>query len=229
MEEKIYTLVSTGLLALIALLLFVVVSGIARVERALKGRTDEPPADSGALESAPSVDGAVASALAGPAPNESQTSEADAPFEQDGRWWYRSGGELLVYDEQTESWVLPSTTTPDTESWAMPSATSPDAEPEPHPLDEARGWDKTPHEETALPETTVPEEATTPEEATAAPIPEPVAEPEPITSPAIEEEAAQEQPAPAPAGEGTHWKCPACGVINGSTATSCRMCFAARP
>lgn len=228
MEEKLYTLVSTGLLALIALLLLVVVSGIARVERALKRRPGEAPADSGALESAPSVDGAVASALAGPAPDQPQTSEADAPFEQDGRWWYRSGGELLVYDEQTESWVLPSTTTPDTESWAVPSSTTASAEPEPHPLDEARGWDTTPREETSPQETTAPAETTTPEDATAAPIPEPVAEPEPITGPAVEEEAAQEQPA-APAGEGTHWKCPACGVINGSTATSCRMCFAARP
>ena len=25
------------------------------------------------------------------------------------------------------------------------------------------------------------------------------------------------------------WKCPSCGAVNGSTATSCRMCFAARP
>lgn len=222
MEEKLYTLVSTGLLALIALLLLVVVSGIARVERALKRRTGEP-GDPIAVESTPTVDGAVASALAGPAPAEPEAAEGDAPFEQDGRWWYRSGGELLVYDEQTESWVLPSTTTPDTESWVVPSPTTPDPEPEPHPLDEARGWDTTPQEETA------PQEVTTPEEATAAPIPEPVAEPEPITGPAVEEEAAQEQPASAPAGEGTHWKCPACGVINGSTATSCRMCFAARP
>ena len=25
------------------------------------------------------------------------------------------------------------------------------------------------------------------------------------------------------------WKCPACGAVNGLTATSCRMCFAAKP
>ena len=29
--------------------------------------------------------------------------------------------------------------------------------------------------------------------------------------------------------EAGHWKCPTCGAVNGSTATSCRMCFTARP
>lgn len=27
----------------------------------------------------------------------------------------------------------------------------------------------------------------------------------------------------------TYWKCPTCGAVNGSTAATCRMCFAARP
>lgn len=37
-------------------------------------------------------------------------------------------------------------------------------------------------------------------------------------------EAAQE-----PAAAGGFWKCPSCGAVNGSTASTCRMCFAARP
>jgi len=59
----------------------------------------------------------------------------------------------------------------------------------------------------------------------AAPIPEPVSAPGPITG----EATPQADPIPAAPEEGTHWKCPACGVINGSTATTCRMCFGARP
>ncbi len=69
-----------------------------------------------------------------------------------------------------------------------------------HPLDEAKGWDATP--------------------STFAPIPEPASPPEPITEAAAEPD--RDEP-------GGHWKCPACGVINGSTASTCRMCFAARP
>jgi hypothetical protein len=29
----------------------------------------------------------------------------DQPFERDGRWWFRRGDELLVYDEQAGQWV----------------------------------------------------------------------------------------------------------------------------
>jgi Zn-finger in Ran binding protein and others len=39
---------------------------------------------------------------------------------------------------------------------------------------------------------------------------------------------AEPEAAPAPAGGG-FWKCPSCGAVNGSTATTCRMCFTARP
>lgn len=166
----------------------------------------------------------------------------EGPFERDGRWWYRRDGELLVYDERVEQWVDPEAA--NTESGQArapePSRPAPYESPEPaalglhdspevgqpeeHPLDEAKGWDASP--------------------STHAPIPEPVSPPQPITesmmtSPPDEQTAADVQPAeeqapateqgPAGAELGSHWKCPACGVINGSTATSCRMCFAARP
>ncbi len=231
MDDSTYTLVSTGLLGVIALLLIFVVARLARVERALKDRPEDQP-----LPEAPSVDGAVAAAIAEPseppALQQSGDDGGEAPFEKDGRWWYRQGDELLVYNEQTESWVLPDAPAPVTEP----------AEIEPHPLDEARGWDTAPQEPTTVPEDISP--ATVPEDVSPAPIPEPVSAPEPITetepevvTPATEpkvvtaetsEPETTEQPSDTPAA-GAHWKCPACGVINGSTATSCRMCFAARP
>ena len=71
----------------------------------------------------------------------------EQPFERDGRWWFRRGAELLLYDESTGQWVPAPTT-------------------EPGPADqEGQGF----------------------------------------------------------------WKCPSCGAVNGATATTCRMCFSARP
>ncbi|MEA2451462.1 MAG: hypothetical protein QOG04_172 [Actinomycetota bacterium] len=93
---------------------------------------------------------AASSGLRGDEPEEQ-------PFERDGRWWFKRGGELLVYDEGTGQWV------------ASPSS--------------AAG------------------------SAAAAP----------ATTGVVER---------ADAGEG--WKCSSCGAVNGSTATSCRMCFAPR-
>lgn len=82
----------------------------------------------------------------------------EQPFERDGRWWFKRGGELLVYDEGTGQWV------------ASPQGAG----------------------------------AAAPVTATQ------------TAAPAIQ----------ADAGEG--WKCSSCGAVNGSTATSCRMCFAPR-
>ena len=86
----------------------------------------------------------------------------EQPFERDGRWWFKRGGELLVYDEGTGQWV------------AAPSG--------------GTGAATTVASAPAATQTTV--TATT------------------------------------DAGEG--WKCSSCGAVNGSTATSCRMCFAPR-
>jgi hypothetical protein len=94
---------------------------------------------------------APATAMRGDEPEEQ-------PFERDGRWWFKRGGELLVYDEATGQWVA-----------------SGGAAPAP---------------------TIAPAGATTP-----------------VLS-------------GTDAGEG--WKCSSCGAVNGSTATSCRMCFAPR-
>ncbi|HEX2049587.1 MAG TPA: hypothetical protein VHJ34_03020 [Actinomycetota bacterium] len=83
----------------------------------------------------------------------------EQPFERDGRWWFRRGSELLVYDERAQEWVQA-----------------------------------------------------------------------PVDAGAAQPGAATEEVAAAPSeGAGSFWKCPNCGAVNGSTATSCRMCFSARP
>ena len=88
----------------------------------------------------------------------------EQPFERDGRWWFRRGDELLVYDERRQEWVS-----------AASEGTAPDtAEGQPGAATE--------------------ELAATPSET-----------------------------------GGSFWKCPNCGAVNGSTATTCRMCFSARP
>jgi hypothetical protein len=81
----------------------------------------------------------------------------EQPFERDGKWWFKRGGELLVYDEGTGQWV------------ASPQGAG-----------------------------------------------APLASTQTVTAPVVQ----------ADAGEG--WKCSSCGAVNGSTATSCRMCFAPR-
>ena len=89
----------------------------------------------------------------------------EQPFERDGRWWFKRGGELLVYDEGTGQWVASG-------AGAAAAATPSTA-----------GGGQTTSLQTPL--------ATHSE-----------------------------------AGEG--WKCSSCGAVNGSTATTCRMCFAPR-
>jgi Zn-finger in Ran binding protein and others len=91
----------------------------------------------------------------------------EQPFERDGRWWFRRGSELLVYDEATGQW-LPAP--------ASGGENSP-AQPMPTTLSDVGG-------------------------------------------------AGGGQPAGEQQG---FWKCSSCGAVNGSTATTCRMCFAARP
>ena len=115
--------------------------------------------------------GFVSVAEATPAPHATTTTATTAlrgdepeeqPFERDGRWWFKRGGELLVYDEGTGQWV-------------------------------ASG-----------------------ESATAA-----------VASTGGASSTVQ-TPAALRADTGEGWKCASCGAVNGSTATTCRMCFAPR-
>jgi hypothetical protein len=90
----------------------------------------------------------------------------EQPVEREGRWWFKRGGELLLYDETTAQWV-------------------------PAPVPESQG-----------PESGSPADTAQFGGAAAD----------------FETEA-----------QSSFWKCPSCGAVNGSTASTCRMCFAARP
>lgn len=93
----------------------------------------------------------------------------EEPFQRDGRWWFRRGNELLLYDEATGQW---------------------------QPAPEAAGSSGGSAAATQTQQLT----------ATGA-----------QANPAVADQVA------------TYWKCPTCGAVNGSTAATCRMCFAARP
>lgn len=163
-----------------------VLYGDAGLTTATPSETSLRPAES--AEPAASTAAAAASAdtggsTLGGAAAESQTAAAESqrdedpqeqPFERDGRWWFRRGDELLVYEEQTGQWV---------------------AAPEPST--------------TASVAASAPPSGDTVESASAA---------TPEGQVTIQQEAV-----------GSFWKCPSCGAVNGSTATSCRMCFTARP
>lgn len=104
----------------------------------------------------------------------------EQPFERDGRWWFRRGDELLVYEERTGQWAA-----------APPAGTGV----------AAGAAEQAPEERAPVEETHQPQADQTQTEG-ASQFPE---EPGPF------------------------WKCPTCGAVNGSTATSCRMCFTQRP
>ena len=111
-----------------------------------------------------------------------QAEQDDQPFEHEGRWYFRRGVELLVYEESTGQWV----TAPDDVALAsaptLSSATSPDT---------AQTSGQTFGDISEAGEVST--EAAPTEEA------------------------------------GQFWKCASCGAVNGSTADSCRMCFAPKP
>jgi hypothetical protein len=136
----------------------------------------------------------------------------EQPFERDGRWWFKRGDELLVYDEPTGQWQpapspsVQALATNPTSAQAgaiaaelaglredAPSRTSESSPSEEEPAGESRETPVADEQQTAVTEA-VPVE------------PQPVREWQ----------------------SGSFWKCPSCGAVNGSTATSCRMCFAAR-
>lgn len=124
---------------------------------------------------------ASAASVTGPSSLETAAAEPipeEQPFERDGRWWYKRGDELLVYDEGSGQWE----TAPDGSLGFSPQPQMPESRP----------------------------------------------------SAASEYASVGATPAGSPGGAvhddpGGFWKCTSCGAINGSTAGSCRMCFAAHP
>lgn len=152
----------------------------ARVLYGDTGLTTATPADAALRTSEPEETEPAAQSQ--PAQAEPETQRAgssddpqEQPFERDGRWWFRRGDELLVYEEQTGQWVAASE--PSTSGSVATTA------------DAGRG-----------------------------------AASSAAATPAAEGQVTTQQEA-----AGSFWKCPSCGAVNGSTATSCRMCFTARP
>ncbi len=191
LDDELFQLATLGGLVLMLLILLLIMSILGRIQKKLKEPraitvethpVTEPAPLPAAIEPAPAATftpatyepapvaaaapmaaqpvGAVPGPYAAPAPQAAAPPAAqepqDQPFERDGRWWFRRGNELLIYDEQSAQWV-----------------------------------------------------------------------------PAPAEPAGAMGAAPVPGGEAVgdsgFWKCPSCGAVNGSTATSCRMCFTARP
>lgn len=131
-------------------------------------------AEEQAAETPPAQEGVVDSAFAAHADD-----PQEEPFQRDGRWWFRRGDELLLYDETSGQWQpAPEGTTPSTTATAPATAS-------------------------AAGETDQIATASAPSSTQ--------------TMPAVADQVA------------TFWKCPTCGAVNGSTAATCRMCFAARP
>ncbi|MGH2694651.1 MAG: hypothetical protein ACRDJJ_07500 [Actinomycetota bacterium] len=191
-DVELFQWATLGLLVLLVILLLLLYSALGQLRRALEQRIEGPQAGTRLEEPAEAVRPAIAqptpaqshpletarheTPAARPTPTEAAPVEAqpvpaqvtaqqepqEQPFERDGRWWFRRGDELLVYDERAGQWV---------------------------------------------------------------PAPAPTAATSAQTAAAVGTATSA-----APASEaGSFWKCPSCGAVNGSTATSCRMCFTARP
>lgn len=103
----------------------------------------------------------------GPPAGQVEQMPEEQPFERDGRWWFKRGDELLIYDEQQGQWQ------------PAPAGS----------LGQGSG------------------QAVTTEF----------------------QSLSDSGPAQSSSGSDAGWKCPSCGAVNGATASTCRMCFAARP
>lgn len=144
---------------------------------AAQGSSSGPEPDEAASHSESTAASSSAQSVAASTTSPSTTTQTtdepqEQPFERDGRWWFRRGNELLVYDEGTGQWIA------------------------------------------------APEGRHRPAQAETQPIPTTISN---VAAGTVgsESSASSEQHG--------FWKCPSCGAVNGSTATSCRMCFTARP
>lgn len=156
--------------------------------------------------------------------------DSERPYEEGGRWYFRRGGELLVYEEGTGEWVPAPEPQPavagqaeaiaasdepaPAEDAAAPAAAASDFVVEvpargPSPSTSFGGQPVALVEDDALGDVDVDPDAAGLDETTA--------------GFGVVETAARDRTSE------SFWKCPSCGAVNGSTATSCRMCFSARP
>jgi hypothetical protein len=176
------------------------------------------------------------------------------PFQREGRWWFRSGDDLLVFDETTSEWRLPDDDGADEEAAAesIPAAKAPAidrsaARTELGALtDEKKKASREEVEtgfvsvvdaerEAVAARSAAPVEAAEEETGVLETVPAAAAEPgpsEPAVTPMDTTELEETHAGPAEhetVGGVHYWKCPSCGVVNGRTASICRMCFVPRP
>jgi hypothetical protein len=163
----------------------------------------------------------------------------EQPFERDGRWWFKRGDELLVYDEVEGQWQpVAGATAPAPTPAVITNPTSAEAGAINAELASLSGDAPSVYRGA---ETTESPAATEPEPALGSPAATPVVEsaaPDATSEMATVDTSDADKPASGASEEpvqpvqewksGSFWKCPSCGAVNGSTATSCRMCFAAR-
>ena len=209
MTEKLFEAISAGALVVTAVLMLIVIARLARLEKVLgqlRGTGEPTSEDDPTASTNESTNAAEATAETSSA---EATADEEGPYERDGRWWFRRGNEELVFDDRTETWTSPEVLE---ESERQEEATHESSETITHPLDEPRPQ--------IAADIGTAEVGSDPVEPAAAP---PV-HTEPVATETPEEPRVITEETPA-----AHWKCPNCGVVNGSTATSCRMCFAARP
>lgn len=199
---------------------------------------DEPPAERAetvAVDEAAETPAAEAETP----PAEGAGEDSERPFERGGRWYFHRGGELLVYEEGTGEWV-PAPASGDARPAVTSHAETVAASTEPstvEPEGDAVAPAGAETAESLEPSTSFAGQPLANAEESVATIGEgdAVEERGSAVATAFEEpgggeivpEEAPEEVAARPSE--SFWRCPSCGAVNGSTATSCRMCFAAKP
>ncbi|HEY7875973.1 MAG TPA: hypothetical protein VIG64_12720, partial [Actinomycetota bacterium] len=173
MSTDLFQALTLGLLVIVILALLVAVSMLGRIRASLETREriepkpdthpEEPPADE--VQGAPTemagrepvaepegADTAVVEEVAEPLAADTEAEdEADSerPFERGGRWYFRRGGELLVYEEGTGEWVTASASTEATPA-IRSQADAVAASSEPPVADATEDTGATPTEEPAI-------------------------------------------------------------------------------
>ncbi len=128
-DTELFQQITLGGLGLLLIILLLVINSLSKMRKTLKEGVRTAPAQTGGeqlFEHQPSASTTPARGYAEPwgevatqpQPAVTQTFEApvitaspsadlipeEQPFERDGRWWFKRGSEILVYDEQTGQW-----------------------------------------------------------------------------------------------------------------------------
>lgn len=128
-DTELFQQITLGGLGLLLIILLLVLNSLSKMKSALKEGVREPPAQVMGEQLHDHQPAASATPARGytepwgevatqPQPTVTQSFEApglsaspaaeplpeEQPFERDGRWWFKRGSEILVYDEQTGQW-----------------------------------------------------------------------------------------------------------------------------